>query len=186
MVLHFPPTPTGSEARTRIQPHTTTSVLQRLLETALGRLPGPPPSLDGRTVEHIGDVEWAVLDKQFLARLREAARAARPAAVLRRNTVRGWRRRASPSASTPTRPNGPRSRLRRAARTSPPSLSAALGEAARRERITAAFADIDATIAAAEAEAEALEWPPAEDVDPEEAQRIRQEIAAARARRNGA
>jgi uncharacterized protein (DUF1778 family) len=62
-------------------------------------------------------------------------------------------------------------------------VSAALSEAARRARIAAAFADIDATIAAAEAEAETLEWPPAEDVPPpEEAERIRQEIATARAR----
>jgi hypothetical protein len=61
-------------------------------------------------------------------------------------------------------------------------VSAALSEAARRARITAAFADIDAAIAAAEGEAETLQWPPAEEVAPEEAERVRQEIAAARAR----
>jgi uncharacterized protein (DUF1778 family) len=61
-------------------------------------------------------------------------------------------------------------------------VAAALTEAIRRENVTAAFADIDAAIAAAETEAESLEWPPPEDeVDPEEAERIRQEIDAARA-----
>ncbi|MEY9997724.1 uncharacterized protein (DUF1778 family) [Streptomyces sp. V4I8] len=61
-------------------------------------------------------------------------------------------------------------------------VSAALREAARRARVTAAFADIDAVIAGAEAEAATVEWPAAEDVAPEEAERIRQEIASARAR----
>ncbi|MFC0865443.1 DUF1778 domain-containing protein [Sphaerimonospora cavernae] len=65
-------------------------------------------------------------------------------------------------------------------------VSAALSEALRRARVTAAFADIDAMIAAAEAEAESVEWPVAEDVAPEEAERIRQEIAVARARATAA
>jgi uncharacterized protein (DUF1778 family) len=64
-------------------------------------------------------------------------------------------------------------------------VSAALGEAARRARSTASFADIDAAIAAAEAEAETLVWPLEEDVVPEEAERIRQETAAARTRAAG-
>jgi hypothetical protein len=38
--------------------------------------PRSSPTLDGRTVEHIGDAEWAVLDKAYLTRLREAAPAA--------------------------------------------------------------------------------------------------------------
>jgi serine/threonine protein kinase len=38
--------------------------------------PRSSPSLDGRTVEHIGEAEWAVLDKPFLAMLREAGQAA--------------------------------------------------------------------------------------------------------------
>jgi uncharacterized protein (DUF1778 family) len=61
-------------------------------------------------------------------------------------------------------------------------VSSALAEAARRERIAASFADIDAAIAAAEAEADALEWPSQEGMASEEAERIREEIAAARAR----
>lgn len=60
-------------------------------------------------------------------------------------------------------------------------VAAALAEAARRERVAAAFADIDASIAVVEAEAETLEWPPQEDIAPEEADSIRQEIATARA-----
>ncbi len=61
-------------------------------------------------------------------------------------------------------------------------VASALSEAARRERVAASFADIDAAIAAAEAEANHLEWPPPEEVAPEEAERVRREIAAARAR----
>jgi uncharacterized protein (DUF1778 family) len=61
-------------------------------------------------------------------------------------------------------------------------VSSSLAEAARRERIAASFADIDAAIAAAEAEADTLVWPPQEEMAPEEAERIRQEIMAARAR----
>jgi hypothetical protein len=48
-------------------------------------------------------------------------------------------------------------------------------------RIAASFADIDAAIAAAEAEAHSVEWPQTDEVAPEAAERIRQEIAAARA-----
>jgi uncharacterized protein (DUF1778 family) len=59
-------------------------------------------------------------------------------------------------------------------------VSAALGEAVRRERVRSSFADIDAAIAAAEAEAAELPQD-ALDVDPAEAERIRQEIARARA-----
>jgi uncharacterized protein (DUF1778 family) len=61
-------------------------------------------------------------------------------------------------------------------------VSAALVEATHRERVAAAFADIDAAIARAEAEAEALDWPPDSDLTPEESERIEREIAAARAR----
>lgn len=61
-------------------------------------------------------------------------------------------------------------------------VASALGEATRRERVAASFADIDAAIAAAEAEADNLAWPPPEEVTPEDAERIRQEIATARAR----
>ena len=61
-------------------------------------------------------------------------------------------------------------------------VAAALTEAVRRERIAASFADIDAAIAAAEAEAESLDWPPASDAPAEESVRIREQVAAARAR----
>ncbi len=63
-------------------------------------------------------------------------------------------------------------------------------EAKRLAEVAAAFAEIDARIAAAEAEAESLEWPPVEDLDPAEVTRVEAEIAAARAlsaaRRRGA
>lgn len=63
-------------------------------------------------------------------------------------------------------------------------------EAARLARIAESFADIDAAIAEAEAEADTLPWPPDGDVDAEELARIEAEIAAARAasaaRRRGA
>ncbi|GGW48028.1 hypothetical protein GCM10010381_36530 [Streptomyces xantholiticus] len=55
-------------------------------------------------------------------------------------------------------------------------------EAARLARVAASFADIDDAIATAEAEADALTWPPEPDVHPEEAARIRAEIEVARAR----
>ena len=61
-------------------------------------------------------------------------------------------------------------------------VAAALTEAVRRERIAASFADIDAAVAAAEAEAESLDWPPANDAPEEESARIREQVAAARAR----
>jgi len=61
-------------------------------------------------------------------------------------------------------------------------VAAALTEAVRRERIAASFADIDAAIAAAEAEAESLDWPPASDAPTEESVRIREQVSAARAR----
>ena len=62
-------------------------------------------------------------------------------------------------------------------------VAAALTEAVRRERIAASFADIDAAIAAAEAEAESLDWPPASDSPAdEESVRIREQVAAARTR----
>ncbi|WP_042396346.1 hypothetical protein [Streptacidiphilus carbonis] len=61
-------------------------------------------------------------------------------------------------------------------------VAAALTEAVRRERIAASFADIDAAIAAAEAEAESLDWPPASDALTEDSVRIREQVAAARAR----
>jgi uncharacterized protein (DUF1778 family) len=61
-------------------------------------------------------------------------------------------------------------------------VAAALTEAVRRERIASSFADIDAAIAAAEAEAESLDWPLASDVPAEESVRIREQVAAARAR----
>ena len=62
-------------------------------------------------------------------------------------------------------------------------VAAALTEAVRRERIAASFADIDAAIAAAEAEAESLDWPPASDAPAdEESVRIREQVAAARTR----
>jgi uncharacterized protein (DUF1778 family) len=61
-------------------------------------------------------------------------------------------------------------------------VAAALTEAVRRERIAASFADIDAAIAAAEAEAESLDWPPASDAPTEDSVRIREQVAAARAR----
>lgn len=64
-------------------------------------------------------------------------------------------------------------------------VAAALTEAVRRERIAASFADIDAAIAAAEAEAESLDWPPASDApadSAEESGRIKEQVAAARAR----
>jgi uncharacterized protein (DUF1778 family) len=55
-------------------------------------------------------------------------------------------------------------------------------EAARLARIAEAFADIDAAIASAEAEAETLAWPPESDLDADEVARIEAEIAAARAK----
>jgi uncharacterized protein (DUF1778 family) len=61
-------------------------------------------------------------------------------------------------------------------------VAAALTEAVRRERIAASFADIDAAIAAAEAEAESLDWTSASDAPTEESVRIREQVAAARAR----
>ena len=61
-------------------------------------------------------------------------------------------------------------------------VAAALTEAVRRERIAASFADIDAAIAAAEAEAESLDWPPASDAPTEDSVRVREQVAAARAR----
>ena len=61
-------------------------------------------------------------------------------------------------------------------------VAAALTEAVRRERIASSFADIDAAIAAAEAEAEALDWPPASGTPTEDSVRIREQVAAARAR----
>jgi hypothetical protein len=61
-------------------------------------------------------------------------------------------------------------------------VAAALTEAVRRERIAASFADIDAAIAAAEAEADSLDWPPTGDTPMEESTRIREQVAAARAR----
>ncbi len=61
-------------------------------------------------------------------------------------------------------------------------VSSALVEARRRERLAAAFSDIDAAIAAAEAEAESVVWSPADEVLDEESVRIREQIAAARAR----
>ena len=62
-------------------------------------------------------------------------------------------------------------------------VAAALTEAVRRERIAASFADIDAAIAAAEAEAESLDWPSAGDTPTdEESARIREQVAVARAR----
>ncbi|MBC3843710.1 DUF1778 domain-containing protein [Streptacidiphilus sp. 4-A2] len=61
-------------------------------------------------------------------------------------------------------------------------VSSALVEATRRERLAAAFSHIDAAIAAAEAEAESLAWEPADEVSADEGGRIREEIAAARAR----
>jgi hypothetical protein len=61
-------------------------------------------------------------------------------------------------------------------------VSSALTEAARRERLAAAFSDVDAAIAAAEAEAETLVWNSVDEVPEEEGRRIREEIEAARAR----
>lgn len=61
-------------------------------------------------------------------------------------------------------------------------VAAAITEAARRERIAASFADIDAAIAGAEAEAESLDWPPAGDPQTDESVRIREQVAVARAR----
>ncbi|QMU72932.1 ribbon-helix-helix protein, CopG family [Streptacidiphilus sp. P02-A3a] len=62
-------------------------------------------------------------------------------------------------------------------------VAAALTEAVRRERIAASFADIDAAIAAAEAEAESLDWSSAGDAPAdEESARIREQVAAARSR----
>jgi uncharacterized protein (DUF1778 family) len=61
-------------------------------------------------------------------------------------------------------------------------VAAALTEAVRRERIASSFADIDAAIAAAEAEAESLDWPPVSDTPTEEFVRISEQVAAARAR----
>jgi uncharacterized protein (DUF1778 family) len=69
-------------------------------------------------------------------------------------------------------------------------VMAARKEAARLARVAEAFADIDASIAAAEAEADSLAWPPDVDIDPAEAARIDAEINDARvrsaARRRGA
>ena len=59
-------------------------------------------------------------------------------------------------------------------------VTAGLAEAARRQRIAAAFADIDQAIAAAEAEAEHLVWP-TEDLATDEAEQVRRHIAVARA-----
>jgi uncharacterized protein (DUF1778 family) len=64
-------------------------------------------------------------------------------------------------------------------------VAAALTEAVRRERIASSFADIDAAIAAAEAEAESLDWPPPGDAPTEDSVRIREQVAAARARAAG-
>ncbi|MFJ3900899.1 DUF1778 domain-containing protein [Streptomyces sp. NPDC090025] len=61
-------------------------------------------------------------------------------------------------------------------------VRAAHAEAERLAEVAAAFARIDARIAAVEAEAEALEWPPQEDLDPAEVARVEAEIAAAEAR----
>ena len=63
-------------------------------------------------------------------------------------------------------------------------VSSALVEATRRERLPAAFSEIDAAIAAAETEAESVAWDPAPvgAVSEEEGERLREEIAAARAR----
>ncbi|KUL36202.1 hypothetical protein [Streptomyces regalis] len=63
-------------------------------------------------------------------------------------------------------------------------------EAVRLARLAESFAEIDAAIAAAEAEAEELVWPPDDEVDEDEIARAQAEIAAARAesavRRRGA
>ncbi|MER6994229.1 hypothetical protein [Streptomyces sp. NPDC000410] len=53
-------------------------------------------------------------------------------------------------------------------------------EAARLARVAEAWADIDAAIAAVDAEAETIEWPPP-DLDPDEIARGEAEVAAARA-----
>jgi len=55
-------------------------------------------------------------------------------------------------------------------------------EATRLARVAAGFAELDARIAEAEAEAETLEWPPKVGLDASEVERIKAEVAAARAR----
>ncbi|MEV0171092.1 hypothetical protein AB0I00_08175 [Streptomyces sp. NPDC050803] len=63
-------------------------------------------------------------------------------------------------------------------------------EAVRLARLAESFAEIDAAIAAAEAEAEELVWPPEDELDEDEVAQVQAEIAAARAesaaRRRGA
>ncbi|MFE0105187.1 hypothetical protein [Streptomyces sp. NPDC059009] len=63
-------------------------------------------------------------------------------------------------------------------------------EAARLARLAESFAEIDTAIAAAEAEAEELDWPPESNLSADEVARIEAEIDAARAesaaRRRGA
>ncbi|MGW7274295.1 hypothetical protein ACWGH5_27660 [Streptomyces sp. NPDC054864] len=53
-------------------------------------------------------------------------------------------------------------------------------EAVRVARVAAAFAEIDAAIAQAEAEADELDWPPPGQVSPEEVAVVQAEIEAAR------
>jgi hypothetical protein len=62
------------------------------------------------------------------------------------------------------------------------SISLGPEDAARPSRVAAALADIDAAIAAAEADAEHLTWRPDDDADPAEVARVQAEITAARAR----
>lgn len=54
-------------------------------------------------------------------------------------------------------------------------------EAARLARVAEAFRDIDASIAAAETEAESLDWPEVSELDEGDIARVQAEIAAARA-----
>ncbi|MEV0118123.1 hypothetical protein AB0H77_33600 [Streptomyces sp. NPDC050844] len=69
-------------------------------------------------------------------------------------------------------------------------VAAGRKEAFRLARLAESFAEIDAAIAEAEAEAEELDWPPNGDAEPDEVARVQAEIAAARAesaaRRRGA
>jgi len=69
--------------------------------------------------------------------------------------------------------------LRRRWQPGPPTEQGGVGWP---KRIAASFADIDEAIAAAEAEAESLDWPLPSDAPTEESVRIREQVAAARAR----